>query len=216
MDYMNILLKSTKNLLGKKSTQDILKYLAGVLINYACNKFNIYPYKYDPMDIRNMVYHYNVKNRGEEIDVKELDKSISLFSIDRIINEICQQEKDDSKDKMKNFIYDFAKLSNDGKIIETYNNMNDKNHILKCFDNDTLETSSIADSCEINSGNIYIPDRTIILCTPEGKFLADAKNEYLEKRIDLGNDVKYEEIEKLIKDFYEKIEQNKVKDYFNI
>ena len=139
-----------------------------------------------------------------------------MFSIERIINEICQKDEDDSKDKMKNFIHDFAKLSNDGKIIDTYNKMNDKNHILKCFDNDTLETTSIADSCEINSGNIYIPDRTIILCTPEGKFLADAKNEYLEKRIELGNDVKYEEIEKLIKDFYEKIEQNKVKDYFNL
>ena len=40
-DFMNMVLKSVKNLLGNKSTQTILRYIASVTIDFACKKFNI-------------------------------------------------------------------------------------------------------------------------------------------------------------------------------
>ena len=212
MEFVNMLMNSVKNLLGKKSTKDILKYLAGVLINYASNKFNIYPYKYDPMDMRNMVYHHNI-NSNNQINPKELDKIINLFTIERFMNELNQQEHTNDN-KMDKFIYDLAKLCNDGKLIETYNDMNSNNHILKLFDQDTLETSSIADNYEISSGGIYTPDRSIVTRTNEGTMLANAKNDYLEKRMELGNDKNQEEINKLLQEYYNNINQKEVEEYF--
>ena len=73
--------------------------------------------------------------------------------------------------------------------------------ILKAFDTDTLETSSIADNYEISSGGIYLPDKTIVTTTNEGRFIADAKNEYLEKRLALGENATKEELNKLLREY---------------
>lgn len=213
MEFIKVLMSSVRNLLGKKSTREILRYLTTVAMNYAENKYGIYPYKYDPMDIKNMVYHHNI-NSNDIIDPKELDKAINLFSIERFMNEMNSVENK-NENKMDNFVLDLAKICNDGKLIETYNNMNDKNHILKLYDLDTLETSSIADSYEISSGGIYVPDRTIKTITNEGSMLADAKNDYLEKRLEMGENVKPEVLKNLMREYYNKINKEKVEEYFN-
>ena len=212
MEFMKLLMGSAKNLLGKKSTQDILKYLANVTLNYASNKFGVNQYKYDPMDMKNMVYHHNINN-DNKIDINELEKSMSIFSIERFMKEL-NEKNDNSESNMNSFIYDLAKLCNDGKLIETYNTMNTNNHILSRFDSDTLETSSIVDNYEISSGGIYVPDRNIITLTSEGNELANAKNDYLEKRLELGDNVKQDLLLNLIKDYYMRIGYDKVLEYF--
>lgn len=212
MEFMKLLMGSAKNLLGKKSTQDILKYLANVTLNYASNKFGVNQYKYDPMDMKNMVYHHNINN-DNKIDINELEKAMSIFSIERFMKEL-NEKNDNSESNMNNFIYDLAKLCNDGKLIETYNTMNTNNHILSRFDSDTLETSSIVDNYEISSGGIYVPDRNIITITSEGNELANAKNDYLEKRLELGDNVKQDLLLNLIKDYYMRIGYDKVLEYF--
>ena len=213
MEFMKLLMGSAKNLLGKKSTQDILKYLANVTLNYASNKFGVNQYKYDPMDMKNMVYHHNINN-DNKIDINELEKAMSIFSIERFMKEL-NEKNDNSESNMNNFIYDLAKLCNDGKLIETYNTMNTNNRILSRFDSDTLETSSIVDNYEISSGGIYVPDRNIITITSEGNELANAKNDYLEKRLELGDNVKQDLLLNLIKDYYMRIGYDKVLEYFN-
>ena len=213
MEFINILMNSVKNLLGKKSTRDILKYLSTVAMNYVRNKYEIYPYKYDPMDMKNMVYHHNI-NSNDIIDPKELDKAINLFSLERFMNELNQKENN-NENKMDKFVFDLAQMCDDGKLIETYNNMNSNSHILRAFDLDTLETSSLADSYEISSGGIYVPDRTIKTLTNEGTMLVNAKNEYLEKRMELGENVNQELLKKLINDYYNKIDQDNVEKYFD-
>ena len=212
MEFMKLLMGSAKNLLGKKSTQDILKYLANVTLNYASNKFGVNQYKYDPMDMKNMVYHHNINN-DNKIDINELEKAMSTFSIERFMKEL-NEKNDNSESNMNSFIYDLAKLCNDGKLIETYNTMNTNNHILSRFDSDTLETSSIVDNYEISSGGIYVPDRNIITLTSEGNELANAKNDYLEKRLELGDNVKQDLLLNLIKDYYMRIGYDKVLEYF--
>lgn len=212
MEFMKLLMGSAKNLLGKKSTQDILKYLANVTLNYASNKFGVNQYKYDPMDMKNMVYHHNINN-DNKIDINELEKTMSIFSIERFMKEL-NEKNDNSETNMNSFIYDLAKLCNDGKLIETYNTMNTNNHILSRFDSDTLETSSIVDNYEISSGGIYVPDRNIITITSEGNELANAKNDYLEKRLELGDNVKQDLLLNLIKDYYMRIGYDKVLEYF--
>lgn len=213
MEFMKLLMGSAKNLLGKKSTQDILKYLANVTLNYASNKFGVNQYKYDPMDMKNMVYHHNINN-DNKIDINELEKAMSIFSIERFMKEL-NEKNDNSESNMNSFIYDLAKLCNDGKLIETYNTMSTNNHILSRFDSDTLETSSIVDNYEISSGGIYVPDRNIITITSEGNELANAKNDYLEKRIELGDNVKQDLLLNLIKDYYMRIGYDKVLEYFS-
>ena len=213
MEFMKLLMGSAKNLLGKKSTQDILKYLANATLNYASNKFGVNQYKYDPMDMKNMVYHHNINN-DNKIDINELEKAMSIFSIERFMKEL-NEKNDNSESNMNSFIYDLAKLCNDGKLIETYNTMNTNNHILSRFDSDTLETSSIVDNYEISSGGIYVPDRNIITLTSEGNELANAKNDYLEKRLELGDNVKQDLLLNLIKDYYMRIGYDKVLEYFS-
>lgn len=209
MSIIGTLLTTAKTFLGKKSTQDILKYLSVVALNYARNKYNINQYKYDPLDMKNMVYHHNM-NYNNQINKNEVDKAINLFAIERLIREM--NEEGDTN----GFISELAKTCGDMGLMEIYDRNNTTNQILSRFDNDTLETSSIADNYEISSGGIYVPDRNIITYTEEGEFLANAKNDYLEARQQLGMDGSNENVNKLIKEYYDKINHNFVLDYFNM
>ena len=49
-------------LIGSKTTKEVLKYLATSTISHACSKFGVNQYKFDPNDMKNMVYHYNKNN----------------------------------------------------------------------------------------------------------------------------------------------------------
>lgn len=211
-DFMKMVITSVKNLLGKKSTQDILRYIATVTINYACNRFNIPIYKYDVLDMKNMIYHNN--STGEIVEPNQADRIIDLFSIERFVNAVNEKDGNE-KINMRSVAEDLSKMCGDDKINEAYQTMTENYRILKAFDTDTLETSSIADNYEISSGGIYLPDKTIITTTDEGRFIADAKNEYLEKRLALGENATKEELNKLLREYYDKIEFENVMRYYN-
>lgn len=211
-DFMKMVISSVKNLLGKKSTQNILRYIATVTINYACNRFNIPIYKYDALDMKNMIYHNDLT--GEMVEPNQADRIIDLFSIERFVNAVNEKDGNE-KINMRSVAEDLSKMCGDDKINEAYQTMTENYGILKAFDTDTLETSSIADNYEISSGGIYLPDKTIITTTNEGRFIADAKNEYLEKRLTLGENATKEELNKLLREYYDKIEFENVMRHYN-
>lgn len=210
MEFIKMITDSVKNLLGKKTTQDILRYLATVTLNYASKRFGIEQYKYDPIDMKTMIFNHNMNNE-HKINVKDLDQIISLFTINRFMEELNQVKKDNSS--MNGLVQELARLCNDGKLVETYADMNDSK-LLYLFDKDTLETSSIADNYEISSGGVYVPDRTIQTITQEGTELANAKNDYLDKRLELGYDASSDELLKLIQEYYNRIKYDEMVEYF--
>jgi hypothetical protein len=89
------------------------------------------------------------------------------------------------------------------------------NNIIQQFDIDTLETSSLVDNQEIKTGRIFIPDRNIMTSTIEGCNLADAKNEYLEQRMMIGENADKSEVDELVNNYYQKINYEDVLKYFN-
>jgi hypothetical protein len=89
------------------------------------------------------------------------------------------------------------------------------NGIIQQFDTDTIETSSIADNYEISSGGIYLPDNNVMTSTIEGCNLANAKNDYLNKRISIGEDAPVEQVQTLLKEYYDNIDFDRVLQYFN-
>lgn len=209
----NLLINGAKTLLGKKSTRDILKYLGTVTVAHLGNKYRLNTPKYDPMDLKNMVYHYNINN-NDQINKNNIDQAIDVLNISRFIDNVAYQEKTDSDIIMEGLINQLTKILNDKQVISTYDNIVE-NNMLRQFDMDTLETSAIADNYEISSGGIYLPNENIYTSTVEGCILADAKNEYLEKRLNLGEDANVEDTNKLLNDYYNKINFNKVLEYFN-
>lgn len=209
----NLLINGAKTLLGKKSTRDILKYLGTVTVAHLGNKYRLNTPKYDPMDLKNMVYHYNINN-NDQLNKNNIDQAIDVLNISRFIDNIAYQEKTDSDIIMEGLINQLTKILNDKQVISTYDNIVE-NNMLRQFDMDTLETSAIADNYEISSGGIYLPNENIYTSTVEGCILADAKNEYLEKRLNLGEDANVEDTNKLLNDYYNKINFNKVLEYFN-
>ena len=209
LDFIKMVLNGAKTIMGSQTAKDIMKYIGTITLAHAARKYGIGQYKYDSNDMKNMVYHYNVNN-NHCIDKNEVDTMTNLMSINRFINELPSNE-DLIDDPMTKLVDKLTELTNDNHIFRAYNNMLE-NNIVQQFDYDTLETSSIADSYEISSGGIYLPDRSVITTTPEGSMLADAKNEYLEKRLELGEDANVNEI---LKEFYNKIEFDKVLQYFN-
>ena len=209
---MSMLLNGAKTLLGKKSTQDILKYLGSVTINHLVNKYKMSQVKYDPIDLKNMIYHYNMNN-DHLINKNNIDQTIDIMNMNRFINEISNKEKTDS-DLMYELINQLTKILNDQNISNIYENISE-NGIIQQFDLDTIETTSIADNYEISSGGIYLPDNNVYTSTIEGCNLANAKNEYLNKRIELGENASDDKVRSLINEYYNKIDFDKVLQYFN-
>lgn len=212
LDLIKMLLNGAKNLMGKQTTKEILKYLATTTLSHAARKYGINQYKYDSNDMKNMVYHYNMNN-NHLINKEDVDTMIDVMNINRFMNELPQHNEiiDDPMTKLVDTITDLAK---DNQVLRTYNNMLE-NSIITQFDYDTLETSGIVDSYEINSGGIYVPDRNIQVITDEGFELANAKNDYLEKRMELGNNPSEKIVGELIKEFYERIDFDNMIQYFN-
>jgi hypothetical protein len=211
-EIIGLISQGAKTLLGKKSTQEIIKYLATVTINHISNKYNINQYKYDQNDIKNMIYHYNMNN-NEIINKNSVDDMINLMNINRFSNEL-KYSQNLSSDPMEEILNNLYHIIQDNNINNMYSDMRN-NNIMQQFDLDTLETSSIADNYEISSGGIYLPDNDIYTSTIEGCNLANAKNEYLEKRIMLGEEANIKDVEKILNEYYDKIDFNKVAQYFN-
>jgi hypothetical protein len=209
---LGMLVGGAKSLIGSKTTKEVLKFLASTTLSHACSKFAVNQYKFDPNDMKNMVYHYNM-NSNHCIDKNEVDTMTNLMNINRFMNDLPSND-DLIEDPMTKLVDKLTQFTNDNHILHAYNNMLE-NSVIQQFDYDTLETSSIADSYEISSGDIYLPDRNIIITTDEGQLLADAKNEYLEERIRLGDDASKDDIKILHDEFYNKIEFDKVLQYFN-
>ena len=209
---VGMLLNGAKTLLGKKSTQDILKYLGTVTIKHLANKYKISQQKYDPNDLKNMVYHYNMNN-GPVIDKTNIDQAIDIMNLNRFMNEMAYRENI-SGDITGDVISQLAKILNDNNISLVYNDMA-TNGIMQQFDTDTIETSSIADNYEISSGGIYLPDNNVMTSTIEGCNLANAKNDYLNKRMSIGEDAPVEQVQTLLKEYYDSIDFDNVLQYFN-
>lgn len=204
--FMSMLLNGVKNLLGKKSTRDILKYIATATLSHASEKLGINQYKYDPIDTKTMVYHYNLNNNNK-INPNDVETAINLGAIERFLDDVNMQSGDNIN--MNEVIEVLAKACNDTGLVNIYNNQT-----LRQFNSDTLETSSIADNYEISSGGIYLPDRNIVTITNEGYNLANAKNDYLEKRMELGDNPDQEKLRKLIEGYYKEIGMKNVMGYF--
>ena len=111
-------------------------------------------------------------------------------------------------------ISNIIRTLNDRAIAGVYEEMMG-NNIVQQFDTDTIETTSIADNYEISSGGIYLPDDNVYTSTIEGCNLANAKNEYLRKRIELGETASNDSVRSLLNDYYESIDFEKVINYFN-
>lgn len=205
--FMSMILNGVKNLLGKKSTRDILKYIATATLSHASKKLAINQYKYDPIDTKTMVYHHNLNN-DNKIHPIEVENAINLGAIERFLDDVNMQSGDNIN--MQEVIDVLAKVCNDPGLNNIYNNQT-----LRQFNLDTLETSSIVDNYEISSGGIYLPDRNIVTITNEGYNLANAKNDYLEKRMELGDNPDQEKLRKLIEGYYKEIGMNDVMNYFN-
>ena len=206
---LEMLINGAKTLLGKKSTQDILKYLSTVTLAHVGNKFRVNQYKYDPIDMKNMVYHYNMNN-NHEINKNNVDQMIDIMTINRFINGLNNNNQYQTDDVISNVI----RTLNDRAIAGVYEEMMG-NNIVQQFDTDTIETTSIADNYEISSGGIYLPDDNVYTSTIEGCNLANAKNEYLRKRIELGETASNDSIRSILNDYYESIDFEKVINYFN-
>ena len=209
---MNVILNGAKTLLGKKPTQDIIKYLGSVTLSHLINKYKMSQVKYDPVDLKNMIYHYNLNN-DHVINKNNIDQTIDIMNMNRFMNEIACKEKNNN-DLMGELIDQLTKLLNDNSIYNTYENISN-NGIIHQFDSDTIETSSIADNYEISSGGIYLPDNDVYTSTIEGCNLANAKNEYLNKRLELGENTSDDKVRALIDEYYKKIDFDKVLQYFN-
>jgi hypothetical protein len=209
---VGMLLNGAKTLLGKKSTQDILKYLGTVTIKHLANKYKLSQQKYDPNDLKNMVYHYNMNN-GPVIDKTNIDQAIDIMNLNRFMNEMAYRENI-SGDVTGDVISQLARILNDNNISLVYNDMA-TNGIIQQFDTDTIETSSIADNYEISSGGIYLPDNNVMTSTIEGCNLANAKNDYLNKRMSIGEDAPVEQVQTLLKEYYDNIDFDSVLQYFN-
>ena len=212
MDLIKMLLNGAKTIVGSKPAKDVLKYLATITLSHAAHKYGINQYKYDINDMKNMVYHHNINN-NHCIDKNEVDTMTNIMTINRFMEDLsCNDNL--VEDPMTKLVDKLTQITNDNHIIRAYNNMLE-NSIIQQFDYDTLETSSIVDSYELNSGGIYLPDWNIITTTNEGGMLADAKNEYLERRMELGNNASEDDVKILLNKFYDKIEFDKVLQYFN-
>ena len=209
---IGMIINGAKTLLGKKSTQDILKYLGTVTLSHLGSKYKINQQKYDPIDMKNMIYHYNMNN-DQTINTANVDQMIDLMSINRFTNEL-QYKENLKEDIMSELVSQLTRTLNDRMISDLYENMMG-NNIVQQFDTDTIETSSIVDNYEISSGCIYLPDENVYTSTIEGCNLANAKNEYLAKRIKLGETASDSQVREAIQEYYDKIDFEKVLRYFN-
>ena len=206
---LEMLINGAKTLLGKKSTQEILKYLSTVTIAHVGSKLKANQSKYDPIDMKNMIYHYNMNNNCE-INKNNVDQMIDIMTINRFINGLNNNNQYQTDDVISNVI----RTLNDRAIAGIYEEMMG-NNMVQQFDTDTIETTSIADNYEISSGGIYLPDDNVYTSTIEGCNLANAKNEYLRKRIELGETASDDSVRTILNEYYESIDFEKVINYFN-
>ena len=206
MEFMSMIISSVKNLLGKKEVKEIIKYLATATIQHAYNKFNVNQYKYDPTDLKTMVYNHNLNN-NDKININDINGTIDLLNIKRFIDELNQNVT------LDDVMVEIAKLMNNQEVMNNYQNIIDSD-ILNRIDRDVLETTSIADNYEINSGNIYVPNRNIYTMTEVGTELADAKNDYLEQRMHVGNNISDKQLKSLLDDYYKRINYKDMMNYY--
>lgn len=208
MGFLKLLTNTAKTIAGNKTAQQILRYIASSTLAYASKKMGVSQYKYDVDDNRNMVYQYNM-NHDNKIDPLMSDMASNLYKIDRMLKET------DETANIQQFLNTIAVITNQTKLMEELKENYFNNKELFNFDSDTLETSSIADKYEINSGGIYVPNKEIITITPEGHNVANLKNEYLENRLMLGDNPSEEDVYKILQEYHRKNKTKEVTDYFN-
>ena len=208
MEFMKIVKENVKKLLGNKDVREIIKFIATNVIQYASNKFNIMRYKYDKNDLKTMVYNHNLNN-NDNMKYKDIDSVVDLLTIRRFIESLSDKQNV----SMKTLINDVSRMTGDNVILNEYEKIENDNKILS-FDEDTLETTAIADTYEINSGGIYVPNREIYLNTFEGQELANAKNDYLEERVQLGDNPEGRKLREIMNKYYDRIHFDEMRKYW--
>ena len=206
MEFLSMVVSSVKNLLGKKEVRDIIKYLASATIQHAYNKYNVNQYKYDPVDLKTMVYNHNMNN-DDKININDINGTLDLLNIKRFVEELNQNIN------MDDVMTELYKLTKNQELMDNYQNITNS-RILNLMDRDVLETTSIADDYEINSGGIYVPNRSIHTITDVGNELANAKNVYLEQRMNLGENIPPKQLSSLLDDYYKRINYKGMMNYF--
>lgn len=206
MEFMKMIKDSVIKLLGNKEVKEIIKFIATTTVHYACNKFNITRYKYDITDLKTMVYNHNLNN-NDKIKYDDVNEVVNLLSIKRFVDDLGQQIT------MSDVVNEISRLCNDTRILQEYDKIQNDNKLLS-FDLDTLETTSIADNYEISSGGIYVPNRDIITITKEGEDLSNAKNDYLEERIKLGDNPNIVDLRNILNKYYDRIHYDEMRKSF--
>lgn len=215
MEFLKLILGTAKSLMSNKSLQQILKYIASATLSYASTRYKLSQYKYDINDNRSMIYHHNINN-DNKIDPVMSDQAYNVYKIERFMNELREQmgEKD-SNLTIDIFLDSLSKMMGSDARVDELKYHYKNNPLLLNFDHDTLETSAIIDLNELNSGKLYEPLKDIKLITNEGQFVADNKNDYLEKRISLGINPNQENLYNIIQDYHRKNNTKEVEEYFS-
>ena len=155
-----------------------------------------------------MVYNHNLNN-NDNMKYKDIDSVVDLLTIRRFIESLSDKQNV----SMKTLINDVSRMTGDNVIINEYEKIENDNKLLS-FDEDTLETTAIADTYEINSGGIYVPNREIYLNTFEGQELANAKNDYLEERVQLGDNPDGRKLREIMNKYYDRIHFDEMRKYW--
>ena len=208
MEFMKLVKENIKKLLGNKDVKEIIKFVATNVIQLASSKFNVNRYKYDKNDLKTMVYNHNLNN-NDNIKYDDIDEVVDLLTIKRFVEELAYTQNV----SMNLLINEISRLSNDVRILQEYAKIENDEKLLS-FDIDALETTSIVDNYEISSGGIYVPNRNIYLNTFEGQELANAKNDYLEERIQLGENPDSRELRNIMNKYYDRIHFDEMRKYW--
>ena len=205
MEFMKLLKNNVIKLVGNKDVKEIVKFVATNVIQFACNKFNVNRYKYDENDLKTMIYNHNLNNNNK-IKYNDINMVVDLLNIKRFIDELSYKQSISTVE----IINELSNMCSNDLIIKEYNKLQNDDNVL-LFDRDTLETSAIADNYEISSGGIYVPNRNIEVITAEAVELADAKNDYLEERIKLGDDPDIRELRRLLNKYHDRIHYDEMR-----
>lgn len=213
MKIMEFLLKTAKSIASNKTLMQVLKFIAQATLMYMGNKISIQPDHIDRYDSKNVIYQYNKNN--EEINPIIAEEVFSLHSIVDFIVKYNSKNNIKTTDKdIVNFIMKITKTVDPNRDPKQLINEYYNNPIIKTFNEDVKQTSSLIDTEDINAGKLYVPNKELKVVTNEADFIKQNKNSYLENRLNIDGSNK-EQLKKIIIDYHKANKTKEVIDYFN-
>ena len=213
MKIMEFLLKTAKSIASNKTLMQVLKFIAQATLLYMGNKISIQPSHIDRYDSKNVIYQYNKNN--DEINPILAEEVFSLHNIIEFI--VKYNEKNNIKTTNKDivdFIMNITKTVDPNRDPKQLVNEYYNNDIIKIFNDDVKQTSSLIDTEDINAGKLYVPNKELKVVTNEATFIKQNKNNYLENRLSIDGSNK-EQLKKIIIDYHKTNKTKEVIDYFN-